>query len=134
MPNSSVDSLDDNRYRTPHFIRVDSKVHARISMHARNHTQIDATGIRFLDLAALSCVMRVVEDAQLYGIAVVFAGCSKKLKASFKACNLYRRVGGPLIMHSTEEVYTLLVEAPSRFRQLASQKTSLHPPPHFHTM
>lgn len=95
--------------------------------------QVDASAIRLLDLAALSCVVDVVEAAHSQGIAVVFAGCSRKVKASLKACGLYRRVGGPLTMHSTEEVYTLLVEAPSFVPQLASQCTSAAPPPRFYS-
>lgn len=54
----------------------------------RTAPQIDATGIRLLDFAALSCVAGVVEDAQRHGVAVVFAGCSQRLKASLKACGL----------------------------------------------
>jgi hypothetical protein len=73
----------------------------------------------------------VVEDAQQHGIAVVFAGCSRDLKASLKACGLYRRVGGPLMMHSTEEVYSLLVEAPAYMPHLASQGTTMQPPPDY---
>lgn len=89
------------------------------------HThQVDTSGIRLLDLTALSCMLDVVDDAQRHGIAVVFADCSAKLKASLKACGLYRRVGGPLTRYSAEEVYLLLVEAPHFMPQLANQSTS----------
>ena len=98
-------------------------------MQSNAALQVNASGIRLLDLAALSCVVDVVDDAQREGISVVFAGCSTKLKASLKACGLYRRVGGPLTMHSAEEVYALLVEAPMYMPGLASQATSVHPPP-----
>ncbi len=94
---------------------------------------MDASGIRLLDMTALSCVVDVVEDAHREGITVVFAGCSKKSKASLKACGLYRRVGGPLCMHSTEEVYSLLVEAPSHMPRLSQQVTTVRPPPTFYS-
>ena len=84
-------------------------------------------------MAALSCVVDVVEDAQREGISVVFAGCSNKLKASLKACGLYRRVGGPLTMHSAEEVYSLLVDAPAHMPSLANQPTSVNLPPRYYS-
>ena len=102
-------------------------------MQSNAALQVNASGIRLLDLAALSCVVDVVDDAQREGISVVFAGCSTKLKASLKACGLYRRVGGPLTMHSAEEVYSLLVEAPAHMSKLAQQPTIMQPPPRYYS-
>ena len=39
---------------------------------------------------------------------VVFSNATLQFKASLKACGLYRKTGGPLVLHSTEEVYLLL--------------------------
>lgn len=64
---------------------------------------------------------------------MVFAGCSNKLKASLKACGLYRRVGGPLTMHSAEEVYSLLVDAPAHVPGLAHQSTLVNLPPRYYS-
>ena len=94
---------------------------------------MDASGIRLLDLTALSCVVDVVEAAQEECITVVFAGCSNKLKASLKACGLYQRMGGLLAMHSAEEMYSLLVDAPACVPSLANQLTTAHPPPRYYS-
>ena len=91
---------------------------------------IDAGGIRLFDLWALSCLVRAVEDAAAKGIQVFISNAGKKLKASLKACGLWERVGGPLIMHSTEEVFRLLSQAPSQLPKLAAQASSFRLPTH----
>ena len=88
-----------------------------------NYILIDAGGCRLLDLWALSCLHRVVKDAADKDIQVFMSNGSRKLKVSLKACDLWEEVGGPLVMHSTDEVFRVLAEAPSMVRRLAAQKT-----------
>ena len=88
-----------------------------------NYILIDAGGCRLLDLWALSCLHRVVKDAAEKDIQVFMSNGGRKLKISLKACGLWEEVGGPLVMHSTEEVFRLLAEAPSMVRRLAAQES-----------
>lgn len=74
---------------------------------------LDVSGIRLLDLPALAALGEVVAFAAERGTQVLLSNASNEMKASLQACGLWRRVGGPMVTHSTEEVFALLSRAPS---------------------
>lgn len=89
---------------------------------------LDVSGIRLLDLPALAALGEVVDFAAARGTQVILSNGSKKMKASLQACGLWRRVGGPLVMHSTEEVFALLNHAPSLLPTLSAEASSYRLP------
>ena len=91
---------------------------------------IDAGGSRLLDLWALSCLHRVVEEAAEKGIQVFMSNGGRKLKKHLKTCGLWEQVGGPLVMHSTEDVFQLLSHAPAQVPRLAAEATNFRLPSH----
>ncbi len=82
---------------------------------------LDVSGIRLLDLPALAALGEVVDSAAENGTRILLSDATKKMKASLQACGLWRRVGGPLVMHSTEEVFALLRHAPSLVPSLSAE-------------
>lgn len=89
---------------------------------------LDGSGIRLLDLPALAALGEVVDFAAGKGTQVILSNASKKMKASLQACGLWRRVGGPLVIHSTEEVFALLSYAPSFLPTLSAEAPSFRLP------
>jgi len=85
---------------------------------------LDVSGIRPLDLPALAALGEVVDFAAEKGTQVLLSNATKKMKASLQACGLWRRVGGPLVMHSTEEVFALLSRAPALLPTLSAEASS----------
>lgn len=73
------------------------------------HVLIDACAMRVLDLTALGGLADVIEEAGDRGVAVVMTNLNHALKRSLESCGLLERLGGPLVVMSTEEVYARLV-------------------------
>jgi MFS superfamily sulfate permease-like transporter len=89
---------------------------------------LDVSGIRLLDLPALAALGEIVDFAAAKGTQVILSNGTRKIKASLQACGLWRRVGGPLVMHSTEEVFALLNHAPSLLPTLSAKASSFRLP------
>lgn len=65
-----------------------------------------------------------MDVAAAAGVAVILSNATRNMKRSLKACGLWEPVGGPLVMHSTEEVFALLCEAPMLVPKYSQEASS----------
>jgi hypothetical protein len=66
----------------------------------------------------------IVDVSAAAGVAVILSNGTRNMKRSLKACGLWEQVGGPLVMHSTEEVFALLCEAPMLVPKYSQEASS----------